>query len=50
MLMSGYSAQDRRARVLERYPVPLLTKPFSQDELVSAVSRLPGMESRSRAD
>jgi hypothetical protein len=35
MLMSGYPAQDRRARGLERYPIPLLTKPFSQDELAT---------------
>jgi CheY-like chemotaxis protein len=49
VLMSGYSADDLRARGLEQYPVPLLTKPFEQDELVAAVNRILGEESRSAA-
>jgi CheY-like chemotaxis protein len=49
VLMSGYSADDLRARGLEQCPVPLLTKPFTQAELVAAVNRLPRMESRSEA-
>jgi CheY-like chemotaxis protein len=40
ILMSGYSANDLRARGLEEAPVPLLTKPFTQDELVAAVTEL----------
>ena len=40
ILMSGYSADDLRARGLEQAPVPLLTKPFTHDELVAAVARL----------
>jgi CheY-like chemotaxis protein len=42
ILMSGYSAEDLRARGLEQPPVPLLTKPFTQDELVAVVNRLVG--------
>ena len=49
VLMSGYSADDLRARGLEQYPVPLLTKPSQQDELVAAVNRILGVESRSAA-
>jgi CheY-like chemotaxis protein len=49
VLMSGYSADDLRARGLEQSPVPLLTKPFRQDELVGAVNRILGMEARSAA-
>jgi two-component system cell cycle sensor histidine kinase/response regulator CckA len=49
VLMSGYSADDLRARGLEQYPVPLLTKPFQQDELVAAVNRILRVESRSAA-
>jgi CheY-like chemotaxis protein len=49
VLMSGYSAEDLRARGLEQYPVPLVTKPFTQDELVAAVNRLLGTASRSAA-
>ena len=45
VLLSGYSADDLRARGLEQSPVPLLTKPFRQEELVGAVSRILGMES-----
>jgi CheY-like chemotaxis protein len=40
LLMSGYSADDLGARGLEQPPVPLLTKPFTHDELVAAVARL----------
>ena len=49
VLMSGYSADDLRARGLEQYPVPLLTKPSQQDELVAAVNRILRVESRSAA-
>lgn len=49
VLMSGYSADDLRARGLEQSPVPLLTKPFRQDELVGAVNRILGVEPRSAA-
>jgi CheY-like chemotaxis protein len=49
VLMSGYSADDLRARGLEQSPVPLLTKPFRQEELVGAVNRVLGMESRPAA-
>ena len=49
VLMSGYSADDLRARGLEQCPVPLLTKPFKHDELVGAVSRILGLGSRSAA-
>ena len=49
MLMSGYSADDLRARGLEQPPVPLLTKPFTYDELVAAVARLLRAPSQSRA-
>ena len=45
ILMSGYSAEDLRARGLEQPPVPLLTKPFTQGELVAVVNRLLGTES-----
>jgi CheY-like chemotaxis protein len=48
VLMSGYSAENLRARGLEQYPVPLLTKPFTQDQLVAAVNRLLDMASRAR--
>jgi CheY-like chemotaxis protein len=44
ILMSGYSAEDLRARGLEQPPVPLLTKPFTQDELVAVVNRSLGTE------
>jgi hypothetical protein len=40
--MSGYSADDLHARGLEQSPVPLLTKPFRQDELVGTVNRILG--------
>ena len=46
ILMSGYSAENLRARGLEQPPVPLLTKPFTQDQLVAAVNRSLGTESR----
>jgi CheY-like chemotaxis protein len=49
ILMSGYSADDLRARGLEQAPVPLLTKPFTQDELVATVTRLLRGPSKSRA-
>jgi CheY-like chemotaxis protein len=49
ILMSGYSADDLRARGLEQAPVPLLTKPFTQDELVAAVARLLRGPSKARA-
>jgi CheY-like chemotaxis protein len=49
VLMSGYSADHLRARGLEQYPVPLVTKPFTQDQLVGAVNRVLGMQSRSAA-
>jgi CheY-like chemotaxis protein len=49
ILMSGYSADDQRARGLEQAPVPLLTKPFTQDELVAAVRRLLRGATKSRA-
>ena len=49
VLMSGYSADDLRARGLEQPPVPLLIKPFRQVELVEAVNRILGKESRSAA-
>ena len=49
VLMSGYSAEDLRARGLEQCPVPLITKPFSQEALVGAVNRILGMASRSAA-
>ena len=49
LLMSGYSADDLRARGLEQPPVPLLTKPFTHDELVAAVARLLRAPSKSRA-
>lgn len=49
VLMSGYSADDLRARGLEQSPVPLLTKPFRQEELVGAVNRILGMESQPAA-
>ena len=48
ILMSGYSADDLHARGLEQAPVPLLTKPFTQDELVAAVTRLLRGPSKSR--
>jgi DNA-binding response OmpR family regulator len=47
--MSGDSADDLHARGLEQSPVPLLTKPFRQDELVGTVNRILGKESRSAA-
>jgi CheY-like chemotaxis protein len=49
VLMSGYSAEDLRARGLEQYPVPLITKPFTQADLLTAVNQLLGKDSRSRA-
>ena len=49
ILMSGYSADDLPARGLEQAPVPLLTKPFTHDELVAAVTRLLREPPRSRA-
>jgi two-component system cell cycle sensor histidine kinase/response regulator CckA len=49
ILMSGYSADDLRARGLEQAPVPLLTKPFTHDELVAGVARLLRGPSKSRA-
>jgi CheY-like chemotaxis protein len=49
ILMSGYSADDLRARGLEQAPVPLLTKPFTRDELAAAVTRLLRGPSKSRA-
>jgi CheY-like chemotaxis protein len=49
LLMSGYSADDLRARGLEQAPVPLLTKPFTHDELVATVTRLLRGPSKSRA-
>jgi CheY-like chemotaxis protein len=48
ILMSGYSADDLRARGLEQAPVPLLTKPFTRDELVTTVTRLLRGPSKSR--
>ena len=39
-LMSGFSADALRARGLEQPPVPLLTKPFTHDELLAVLSRL----------
>jgi CheY-like chemotaxis protein len=48
ILMSGYSAGDLRTRGLEQAPVPLLTKPFTRDELVAAVARLLRGPSESR--
>lgn len=48
ILMSGYSADDLRTRGLEQAPVPLLTKPFTHDELVAAVARLLRGSSKSR--
>jgi two-component system cell cycle sensor histidine kinase/response regulator CckA len=48
ILMSGYSADDLRARGLEQAPVPLLTKPFTRDELVTTVARLLRGPSKSR--
>jgi two-component system, cell cycle sensor histidine kinase and response regulator CckA len=35
VLMSAYSAEELRARGLEDCPVPLLTKPFEPDGLLS---------------
>jgi CheY-like chemotaxis protein len=49
VLTSGYSAADLRARGLEHYPGPLLTKPYTQGELVAMVDRLLGVDSRSKA-
>lgn len=49
VLTSGYSAADLRARGLEDYPGPLLTKPYTQSELVATVDRLLGVDSRSKA-
>jgi CheY-like chemotaxis protein len=49
LLMSAYSADDLRARGLEQAPVPLLTKPFTHDELVEAVTRLLRGPPKSRA-
>jgi CheY-like chemotaxis protein len=49
ILMSGYSADDLRARGLEQTPVPLLTKPFTHDELAATVTRLLRGPSKSRA-
>ena len=48
ILMSGYSADDLRTRGLEQAPVPLLTKPFTHDELVATVTRLLRGSSKSR--
>jgi two-component system cell cycle sensor histidine kinase/response regulator CckA len=39
-LTSGFSAEALRARGLEEPPVPLLTKPFTQDQLVALLERL----------
>jgi CheY-like chemotaxis protein len=39
-LMSGFSAEALRARGLEEPPVPLLTKPFTQEQLVALLERL----------
>jgi len=37
ILMSGYSTRELRARGLAPSPVPLLTKPFTNEELVAMV-------------
>jgi CheY-like chemotaxis protein len=42
LLISGFSAADLRARGLTGYPGPLLTKPFTLEQLVAAVDRLLG--------
>jgi CheY-like chemotaxis protein len=39
-LISGFSADALRARGLEQPPVPLLTKPFTQEELLAVLERL----------
>jgi CheY-like chemotaxis protein len=39
-VMSAYSAEELRARGWEEPPVPLLTKPFTQDQLVALLERL----------
>jgi CheY-like chemotaxis protein len=39
-LTSGFSTQDLRVRGLEEPPVPLLTKPFTQEQLVALLERL----------
>jgi CheY-like chemotaxis protein len=39
-LMSGFSLEALRARGLEQPPVPLLTKPFTQAQLVALLDRL----------
>jgi CheY-like chemotaxis protein len=45
-LMSGFSREGLRARGLEEPPVPLLTKPFTQDQLVALLERLLPLGSR----
>ena len=42
VLMSAYNAAELRARGLEDCPVPLLTKPFGHDQLVTLVKSLLG--------
>jgi two-component system cell cycle sensor histidine kinase/response regulator CckA len=46
-LMSGFPTEALRARGLEEPPVPLLTKPFTQEQLVALMERLlpPGSDS-----
>jgi CheY-like chemotaxis protein len=48
-LMSGYSTEALRARGLEEPPVPLLTKPFTQEQVVALMARLLSPGSRSSA-
>jgi two-component system nitrogen regulation response regulator GlnG len=39
-LTSGFSTQDLRVRGLKEPPVPLLTKPFTQEQPVALLERL----------
>ena len=39
-LLSGYAAEALRARGVEEPPVPFLTKPFTQEQLVALLGCL----------
>ena len=39
ILMSAYSTDELRSRGLDHSPVPLLTKPFTKDQLLQAVNQ-----------
>jgi two-component system cell cycle sensor histidine kinase/response regulator CckA len=46
ILMSAYSTDELRTRCLDHSPVPLLTKPFSNEQLVAMVRSV--LEPRNR--